>query len=168
LNHVPKHTHISTQSAFISSFLNEYLSLCNFNINPNITLTTPSYNLSNNAEALKTDILYHLYFTQGRTTTLATSHDWYMAVAYTLRSRLMKNWIDALTHFKDHQKKIVGYLSAEFLMGPHLGNAIINLDIYNEVSDALASLDLDINVILQQEVEPGLGNGGLVGWQHVI
>lgn len=124
-------------------------------------MTTPSYNLSNNAEALKTDILYHLYFTQGRTTTLATSHDWYMAVAYTLRSRLMKNWIDALTHFKDHQKKIVGYLSAEFLMGPHLGNAIINLDIYNEVSDALASLDLDINVILQQEVEPGLGNGGL-------
>lgn len=124
-------------------------------------METPSYNLSNNAEAIKSDILFHLFYTQGRTTTLATMHDWYMAVAYTLRSRLMKNWIDALTHYKDHEKKIVGYLSAEFLMGPHLGNAIVNLDIYQEVSEALTQLDLDINAVLQQEVEPGLGNGGL-------
>lgn len=117
--------------------------------------------VSNTAEALKKDILQNLYFIQGRTPELASLHDWYMSVSFTLRNRLMKNWIDALEHYKTKDIKIVGYLSAEFLMGPHLGNAIINLDIYNQVKEALEMLDLNIYEVLNKEGEPGLGNGGL-------
>ena len=55
----------------------------------------------------------------------------------------------------------MSYLSAEFLMGPHLGNALINLGIYEQARQAVAQLGLDLNDLLQQEEEPGLGNGGL-------
>jgi starch phosphorylase len=70
---------------------------------------------------LKQAILDHLYFIQGRPVYLASPHDWYIAVAYTVRDRLMKNWVDALEQLYNKDLKIVGYLSAEFLMGPHLG-----------------------------------------------
>jgi starch phosphorylase len=56
---------------------------------------------------------------------------------------------------------MVAYLSAEFLMGPHLGNNLINLGLYDIVQQAIAELGLDLNELLEQEEEPGLGNGGL-------
>lgn len=55
----------------------------------------------------------------------------------------------------------MAYLSAEFLLGPHLRNHIINLGIRNPVEEALKSLDQDFDDIMAQETEPGLGNGGL-------
>ena len=55
----------------------------------------------------------------------------------------------------------MSYLSAEFLMGPHLANALINLGIYEQARQAVADLGLDLNDLLRQEEEPGLGNGGL-------
>ena len=67
----------------------------------------------------------------------------------------------ALHTYKEKDFKIVCYLSAEFLMGPHLGNNLINLGIYNEVRDALNAAGLDLEVFFEQEIEPGLGNGGL-------
>ena len=57
--------------------------------------------------------------------------------------------------------KIVSYLSAEFLMGPHLGNNLINLGLYDNVHEAMKELGLDLDDLLEQEEEPGLGNGGL-------
>jgi glycogen phosphorylase len=110
---------------------------------------------------LKEDILENLYFIQGKLPVLATLNDWYVAVAYTVRDRLMKNWISSLTRLNEKDLKIVGYLSAEFLMGPHLGNALVNLDIYEEVKLATEQLGLDFEQLLKQEEEPGLGNGGL-------
>lgn len=115
----------------------------------------------NSPAELKENILAHLYFTQARSEDLATLNDWYMAVAYTVRDRLMKNWVNVLDQLRDDKLKIVSYLSAEFLMGPHLGNALINLDIYDEVKTAVESLGLDFEKVLAQEEEPGLGNGGL-------
>src|SRR5436190_15063759 len=110
---------------------------------------------------LKQAILDHLYFVQGKSTELATLHDWYMAVAYTVRDRMMKNWIDSLQHLHDKGRKIVCYLSAEFLVGPHLGNALINLGIENEINEAVEQLGRSLSQILEVEDEPGLGNGGL-------
>lgn len=115
----------------------------------------------NSPAELKENILAHLYFSQAMSEDLATLNDWYMAVAYTVRDRLMKNWVKVLDQLRDDKLKIVSYLSAEFLMGPHLGNALINLDIYDEVKTAVESLGLDFEKILAQEEEPGLGNGGL-------
>jgi len=110
---------------------------------------------------LKQAILDHLYYTQARPANLATLNDWYMAVAYTVRDRMMKNWVSLISRLGDKDLKIVGYLSAEFLMGPHLGNALINLGIYDEIKEAIESCGPDFQQVLSQEEEPGLGNGGL-------
>ena len=115
----------------------------------------------NSPAELKQAILDNLYFIQGRSTELATPNDWYMAVAYTVRDRMMKNWVDSLQHLRDKNVKIAGYLSAEFLMGPHLGNALINLGIENEIKEAVEQLGLALPQIIEEEEEPGLGNGGL-------
>jgi glycogen phosphorylase len=119
------------------------------------------YELDNSPEALKKAILENLYFMFGRRADLADTNDWYLAVSKTVRDRLMNNWIAALENFKQTNFKVVGYLSAEFLMGPHLGNAMLNLGLTSEVRDALRLLNLDIEHIIHQEEEPGLGNGGL-------
>ena len=111
--------------------------------------------------ALQQDILNNLHFQQGRIRETASLNDWYMAVAHAVRDQLMKHWIDSLEKIKFTNFKLVGYLSAEFLVGPHLGNAIINLGIEKEVKEALVNLELDYHKILLQEEEPGLGNGGL-------
>ena len=110
---------------------------------------------------LERDILESLYYVQGKTKNLATLHDWYMAVAFTVRCLLMNNWIDTLHNLRDKKNKIVGYLSAEFLMGPHLGNALINLGALNEFDQATQNLGVDLRQLMDIEEEPGLGNGGL-------
>jgi starch phosphorylase len=115
----------------------------------------------NTKDAIKKSILDNLLYLQGKSEKIATGNDWYMAVAYTLKDRLIKKWVETLEILEHKKIKLVGYLSAEFLMGPHLGNAMINLGIENQVSEAVAELGLDFQEVISQEEEPGLGNGGL-------
>ncbi len=103
----------------------------------------------------------NLFCLQGRLPVVATRNDYYMALAYTVRDRLLYRWINTSQTYVDENVKVVAYLSAEFLVGPHLANNLINLGIYNEVRDAISSLGLDIQNLIDQEEEPGLGNGGL-------
>lgn len=110
---------------------------------------------------IKKAILDNLYYVQGRSPDIATMNDWYMAVAYTLRGRMLSGWIPSLKKLHHSDEKMVGYLSAEFLVGPHLGNALVNLGLHDEVKEAVISLGLDFNKLIHQEEEPGLGNGGL-------
>jgi glucan phosphorylase len=63
--------------------------------------------------------------------------------------------------YLDRNKKVVCYLSAEFLLGPHLGNNLVNLGIEQATRTAMAGLGQDLDTILEQEEEPGLGNGDL-------
>jgi starch phosphorylase len=112
-------------------------------------------------EALTQAILEHLYFIQGRTLEIASRNDWYMAVAYAVRDRLIKHWVPTYHLMREKDHRTVAYLSAEFLMGPHLGNALMNLGIYEHVRSAVAKLGLTLDDLLDQEEEPGLGNGGL-------
>ena len=110
---------------------------------------------------LKRSILDSLFFVQGRVPELATPNDWYMALAYAVRDRIMEGWIKALYLLADKETKIVGYLSAEFLAGPQLGNNLISLGIGAELEQAVVELGLDLAAILREEPEPGLGSGGL-------
>ncbi|HEX2967454.1 MAG TPA: glycogen/starch/alpha-glucan phosphorylase [Syntrophorhabdaceae bacterium] len=105
-------------------------------------------------------ILENLHYVKGRTPKHATMNDWYTAVARTVGDRLLDRWVKTLTTQR-RQPKIVSYLSAEFLPGPHLGNAMINLGIYEQVEEAIRQLGLDPDTLLDHEQEPGLGNGGL-------
>jgi starch phosphorylase len=86
-----------------------------------------------------------------------------MALAYTVRDRMLNRWVKSMDLLTKNRKeaRIVSYLSAEFLVGPHLGNNLISLGIYDQVRLAVTQLGLDLDDLLEQEEEPGLGNGGL-------
>jgi starch phosphorylase len=112
-------------------------------------------------EALKRSFLDNLFYTQGKFPVLATAYDYYMALAYTVRDRMLQRWNSTASTYTKHGSRTVAYLSAEFLMGPYLGNNLINLGIYDTARQAVAELGLDLDELLRQEDEPGLGNGGL-------
>lgn len=112
-------------------------------------------------ETLKRAFLDNLFYIQGKFPAIATQNDYYMALAYTVRDRLFQRWITTAETYTSNGSKTVCYLSAEFLMGPHLGNNLINLGIYGQVKQAIEELGLDFEELLEQEEEPGLGNGGL-------
>ena len=115
------------------------------------------------ANAIAQALLENLHCLQARYPGNATPHDWYMALAYTVRDRLLRRYINTLEAIADAHFpiKVVSYLSAEFLTGPHLGNSLINLGIWDATKEALATVGQDLSSLLEQEEEPGLGNGGL-------
>ena len=112
-------------------------------------------------EALAQSFLDNLFFVQGRSTERATVNDLYMALAHTVRDRLVERWISTVKNYQAQDVRVVCYLSAEFLTGPHLANNLINLGIYDETEQAMRQLGIDLNTLIDQEEEPGLGNGGL-------
>jgi starch phosphorylase len=112
-------------------------------------------------EALKRDFLDNLFYVQGKFPALATHHDYYLALAYTVRDRLLHRWISTAETYTRHKVRTVAYFSAEFLLGPHLGNNLLNLGIADQVHETLPELGLIYENLLGQELEPGLGNGGL-------
>lgn len=109
----------------------------------------------------KESILHNLYYAQGRTPVGASLNDWYIAVALAVRDRVLQNWMNTLKRFMDPKSRVVCYLSAEFLLGPHLGNNLVSLDLYREAEKAAEELGINLREIIDHEVEPGLGNGGL-------
>jgi starch phosphorylase len=84
-----------------------------------------------------------------------------MALAYTVRDRLLHRWICSAETYRQRQSRTVCYLSAEYLLGPQLGNNLLNLGIEGAVREALVGLGLKLEDLMAQEEEPGLGNGGL-------
>jgi glycogen phosphorylase len=112
-------------------------------------------------EALKSAFLDDLFYVQGKFPALATKNDYYMALAYAVRDRMLQHWISTAATYTKQASRTVAYLSAEFLMGPHLGNNLINLGIMDRVRQCMAELGLNLDDLMQQEEEPGLGNGGL-------
>jgi starch phosphorylase len=112
-------------------------------------------------DALKQAYLDNLFYVQGKYRDVATSLDLYMAAAYSVRDRVMGHWITTLRSYKTSGARTVCYLSAEFLVGPHLANNLVNLGLAETAKKAAEELGLEFHEILDQEEEPGLGNGGL-------
>jgi starch phosphorylase len=110
---------------------------------------------------LKRAIMDNRFALLGRPFDAATPHDHYMALAYTVRDRLLERFMRSARRYKETQARTVCYFSAEFLVGPHTGNNMLNLGIWDNVDQALKELGLDLSELLEQEEEPGLGNGGL-------
>ena len=112
-------------------------------------------------EAIKNAFLDDLFYMQGKFPGLATKRDYYMALAYAVRDRMLQRWISTAANYTKHGSRTVAYLSAEFLIGPHLGNNLINLGIFDRVKEGITELGLNFDELLAEEEEPGLGNGGL-------
>ncbi|HEX3546371.1 MAG TPA: glycogen/starch/alpha-glucan phosphorylase [Mycobacterium sp.] len=113
------------------------------------------------AETLQRAITDHLLYSIGRPAAVLTPEHYYRALSLAVRDRMQRRWIATTQTFLDLSKKVACYLSAEFLMGPQLGNNLLNLEIEDEARAALAALGQDLDEVLACEEEPGLGNGGL-------
>jgi starch phosphorylase len=112
-------------------------------------------------ETLRRAFADNLYYIQGKWPEVASINDFYLALAYTVRDRMMQRWLNTSRNYLRPEVRIVTYLSAEFLLGPHLGRNLINLGIEAPVKQAVQESGLDFDEISAQEEEPGLGNGGL-------
>jgi glycogen phosphorylase len=97
----------------------------------------------------------------GKIENVATKHDLYFALALTIRDRLFDRTVESLGAYGGANARRVGYLSAEYLPGPHLGNNLLNLGVTEATRQALGGLGHDLDEILAEEEDPGLGNGGL-------
>lgn len=115
----------------------------------------------NSANTIKKDILEQLFCSQAKFPEVATKHDFYMALAFAVRRRLLHRWIQTAHAYFEKESRTVIYLSAEYLLGPLLGNNLINLGIYEQAKKAVDQLGFSLDDLLEQEEEPGLGNGGL-------
>ena len=124
--------------------------------------TMPNENRAGtSAEEIAVSFRNHMTHTVGRPLESSTTLDQYHALATVVRDRLMDQWLQTIESYRQRDVRVVGYLSAEYLLGPHLENDLLNLDLTTQTCEALKSLGLDLPTIAAEEPEPGLGNGGL-------
>jgi starch phosphorylase len=126
---------------------------------PNIRIEDDRTGLD--VETLRRAFADNLFYIQGKFPEIASTNDFYLALAYTVRDRLMNRWLHSTRTYLQNDARIVCYLSAEFLLGPHLENNLINLGILEQVNQAVEASGLNLRELIRQEEEPGLGNGGL-------
>ncbi len=112
-------------------------------------------------EAIRRAILDNLYYIVGRDTQHARPLDYYRAVAYSVRDRILARFLSTLHSYMDDDIRVVSYLSAEYLMGPQLACNLLNIGLEDQFRQATKELGLDLDLLIEQEPEPGLGNGGL-------
>ncbi len=91
----------------------------------------------------------------------ATEDDAYFALSVSIRDRLVRRWLRTQLKYGQEDVKKVHYLSLEYLMGRLLGNALINMNYYDECYNILKENDYSLEQIREHEPDMGLGNGGL-------
>jgi starch phosphorylase len=117
--------------------------------------------LEHGAPAIARDFLANLYTRMAKFDAVATTNDHYLALAYTVRDRMLQRWIDTAETYFEQASRTVAYLSAEFLIGPQLGSNLLYLGLEHDARVAMRELGIDLDVLIEYEQEPGLGNGGL-------
>src|SRR4030095_3727448 len=100
--------------------------------------------------AIKRAFLDNLYYIQARFPAVATPHDYYKALAFTVRDRLLRRWLNTAQSYYDQASRAVCYLSAEFMIGPQLGMNILNLGIRQQIDQAMRELGLKLDALLDE------------------
>ncbi len=113
------------------------------------------------AADIKQGFVENLLFGLGCALATVTRHDAYTALALTVRDRMLRRCVQTLETAAETDSRVVAYFSAEFLPGPHLANNLLNLGITDAARQAMTELEIDFNALIEEEEEPGLGNGGL-------
>ena len=129
------------------------------NVSSNIKVEDDRTGMS--LETLKRAFQDNLFCLQGKDRNNATLKDYYLALAYTVRDRLLHRFIKTSRTYYEADVKVVSYLSAEFLMGRHLANNLLSLDMYEKMTQVVEEFGLKLEDLIEQEPDPGLGNGGL-------
>ena len=119
------------------------------------------FNVESTAAGLKTSIANHLKFTLARDPGTATKRDWWIACCHAIHDRILERFIKTMGAHNDQNARRVYYLSLEYLMGRLLLNNIHCAGLYEEAREALRELGLDLDTLVEEEEDLGLGNGGL-------
>ena len=112
-------------------------------------------------ELFKRSILYNVMNMFRKNLEEATPQQIFQAASYSIKDRVIGNWMTTQAAYDKEDPKMVYYMSMEFLMGRALGNNMINLEAYQGAKEVLEELGVDINVLEDQEPDAALGNGGL-------
>ncbi len=123
--------------------------------------TFPECSLDNAPGSLKASIRQHLRLTLGREVSDARPRDWFNATSMAVRDRMMDSVWDTVATHRSHNVRRINYFSLEYLMGRLLESNLRNTDLYQQAKDALAELGQDLDTVLDEEKDMGLGNGGL-------
>ena len=110
---------------------------------------------------LRTKILEKLVYHVGKDPATATRHDWFIALALTVRDRLVDGWMSSTRAAYETGRKRVYYLSLEFLIGRLLADSLRNLGLHEAATHALHDLGVDADQVFKVEPDAALGNGGL-------
>jgi glycogen phosphorylase len=110
---------------------------------------------------LKRAVLDHLLYTCAKDVEEASALDFYTALAHAVRDRLVHRWLATERTYQELDVKRAYYLSSEFLVGRSLGLCLLNLGLQEASRKLMAERGFDLETILEQEGDPGLGNGGL-------
>ncbi len=112
-------------------------------------------------EELKKMICENIKKLYRKTIEHATDEELYEAAVYSIRDVINDKWMKTHEQYYEQDVKVVYYLSMEFLMGRFFGNALINLEMYEEVKEVFEELGIDYRRVEDAEPDPALGNGGL-------
>ena len=113
------------------------------------------------ASPYKEAFLKRVEITVGKNLEDCTKFDLYTALAYAVRDVIVRQWVQTQKAQAESGAKKVYYLSLEFLMGRTLGNTLINSELFEKADDALKELGIELEDLLDEEADAGLGNGGL-------
>lgn len=120
-------------------------------------VTSPAHSV----DGFVKEFLHELNTQQGVALSQSSRNDQYLALARTVRHYLMARWLETGRAQRDKPHKTIGYLSAEYLLGRQLDNALLAADLDQVATEAMKVCGIDIASLREHEVEPGLGNGGL-------
>ncbi|MFC1667947.1 glycogen/starch/alpha-glucan phosphorylase, partial [Chlamydiota bacterium] len=130
-------------------------------ITKNINITDKDAHTGMDLNSLRTSFMLNLNYSLAKDKYSATSYDRFFALAMAVRDRLIQRWIKTQQTYHTNDVKRVYYLSLEFMMGRALGNNIISMGIEESCRNAMKSLGLNWDEMRDEEVDAGLGNGGL-------
>jgi glycogen phosphorylase len=116
---------------------------------------------SMNANNIRLGFLNNLEYSLAKDKFSITPYDEYLSLAYTVRERLVERWITTKQQYHKQNVKRIYYLSMEFLMGRLLNNNLLNLGLGDACRKSMNDLGMDMEDIIDQEYDAGLGNGGL-------
>jgi glycogen phosphorylase len=117
--------------------------------------------LARDVASIQRQIVNHVEYGLARTRYNFDNFGAYQATALSVRDRLIESWNDTQQYFTERDVKRVYYLSLEFLMGRYMTNALMNIGIHNQFTEALKGIGFHMETVASQERDPGLGNGGL-------
>ena len=103
------------------------------------------------SKALVESMQRHLFFSQAKSASLATRHDHYRCLALAVRDRLLRNWVDTADTYTREHVRTATYLSAEYLLGPHLENNLVNLGLVEGARQACTSLGLNLQELIPEQ-----------------